>query len=137
MPAGFMRQKFFTPTEVGFNATSIDSAADGLWLPCDGYNRMGILCFHDYAAATGVELYLDLKDSDGNVYQMTVDTDDGSGVYTASRWKRQFTTGADARWEFYVERLNAKFVRLSDVLGQGSPSGDIFTARVWLAYAGD
>lgn len=136
MPAGFMRQKYVSPADVGMSAQDIDTAADGSWVPCDNYNRLTIMAFHDYAAATGIEFYLEIKDDQDVAHLMTVATDGGSGVYTFSPWKLQASTGADKYYEFYIERLNAKFVRIADALGQGSPSGDKLTASMLLAYAG-
>ena len=136
MPAGYMHQRYLSPTQVGFNAASIDTAADGNWIDCAGFNRCTILCFHDYAAATGVEFYLEVKDQRDVAHLMTVQTDDGSGVYTLDPWKLQRTTGADTYWEVYIERINALEMRIVDALGQGSPSGDALTASITLAYAG-
>jgi len=137
MPSGFMRQKYYSPAEVGFNAVSIDTAADGSWVECWGYNRVTVMCFHDYAAATGVEFYLEVKDDQDVAHYVTVQEDDGSGVFSLYKWKMQYTTGADAYWEAYVERINAKYIRIADALGQGSPSGDKLTASILVAYAGD
>jgi len=137
MPGGFMRQKYYSPTEVGMVLQDIDTAADGTYVDCWGYNRVTLYCFHDYAAATGVELYLQVKDDTDTDHYVTVQTDEGSGVYTLDKWKMQYTTGADAYWEAYVERINAKYIRVADALGQGSPSGDKLTVSILLAYAGD
>lgn len=137
MPSGFMRQKYYSPAELGFNATSIDTSADGTFVDCDGYDKVTLMLFHDYAAATGVELYLQVKDDQDIAHYVTVQEDETGGVFTLYKWKMQYTTGADAYWEAYIDCINAKQIRIADALGQGSPSGDKLTASMLLAYAGD
>ena len=82
-------------------------------------------------------MYFEVKNDLGTAHYITVDTDDGAGVYTAAKWKRQITTGADLYWEWIVRDINARYIRLADVLGQGSPSGDKLTASLLLAYDGN
>lgn len=134
MPGGqsFTRQIYYAPSETGFNLQDIDSAADGTFVNCDGYNQLTAFLFHDYAAATGVQAYAETKDDQGVASYIMRDDDEGGGVYTSYRWKRQYTTGADRYWVWNF-RINAKQFRLSDVVGQGSPSGDKLSVSYLLA----
>lgn len=136
MPGAFMRQTYVAPAATGFNLQDIDTAADGSWVPCDDYNTVTLYCFHDYAAATGVELYIEVKDDRDVASYLTVATDGGGGVYTLDEWKMQITTGADTEWECMVRNINARYLRVADALGQGSPSGDKLTISMLLAYIG-
>ena len=131
-------QLFFDPAHTGFNATSVDAAANGRWMPCTGYNQLTLEVFYDRAAGTGLEFYLETSPTDPS--SATAEASAGfimagdlasTGIETLTKRKWLRTVSVDDRFMVNIP-INCRWVRIADMLSTGSPVGDTATVYATL-----